>query len=285
MTNFGDFADEFRNYERARIAVLPVPYDKTSTWVKGADKGPQAFLEASAALENYDIETGKEVYLQGIATLPPITIDETPEQLCDAVEQATARLLADGKFPVMVGGNHTCSIGSIRAMAKAYPNLTVLQLDAHSDLRPSYEGSELNHACVMNQAQKCCAITQVGIRSQCVEELPFVQKGHIFYAHQIYNQDLWMEQALASLSQNVYLTIDLDVFDPSVLPSTGTPEPGGLGYYQVLRFLRKVFENRCVCGFDIVELCPNAHEKSSDYLAARLAYQLMTYRFCLKQCK
>lgn len=279
MQQFGDFEDSYRDYSKARIAILPVPYDKTSTWVKGADKGPDAFLEASFALENYDVETGTEAYLNGIATLPPVTVDETPEALCAEVERQTLKLITDGKFPVMIGGNHTCSIGSIRAMAAKYKNLTILQLDAHSDLRNEYEGSELNHACVMHQAQKLCPITQVGIRSQCVEELPYFKKDRIFYAHNIFDNNEWQQKAIDTLTENVYVTIDLDVFDPSVLPSTGTPEPGGLTYYQVLHFLRSVFKNRNVVGFDIVELCPNPTDKASDYLAARLAYQLMTYKF------
>lgn len=275
---FGDFEQQYREYANAKFAILPVPYDATSTWVKGADKGPEAFLDASFTLENYDVETGTEAYKHGIATLPFVTEDRTPELLCNQVQQEVTTLLNDGKFPVTIGGNHTVSIGAIRAMAQKYNNLTVLQLDAHSDLRPSYEGSELNHACVMNRAAEVAKITQVGIRSQCVEELPFFEKDRLFYAHQIFDNNNWQQKAIDTLTENVYVTIDLDVFDPSVLPSTGTPEPGGLTYYQVLHFLRSVFANRNVVGFDIVELCPNAIDKASDYLAARLAYQLMTYQ-------
>ncbi len=275
---FGDFEQQYREYANAKFAILPVPYDATSTWVKGADKGPEAFLDASFTLENYDVETGTEAYKHGIATLPFVTEDRTPELLCNQVQQEVTTLLNDGKFPVTIGGNHTVSIGAIRAMAQKYNNLTVLQLDAHSDLRPSYEGSELNHACVMNRAAEVAKITQVGIRSQCVEELPFFEKDRLFYAHQIFDNNNWQQKAIDTLTENVYVTIDLDVFDPSVLPSTGTPEPGGLTYYQVLHFLRSVFASRNVVGFDIVELCPNAIDKASDYLAARLAYQLMTYQ-------
>ena len=275
---FGDFEQQYREYANAKFAILPVPYDATSTWVKGADKGPEAFLDASFTLENYDVETGTEAYKHGIATLPFVTKDRTPELLCNQVQQEVTTLLNDGKFPVTIGGNHTVSIGAIRAMAQKYNNLTVLQLDAHSDLRPSYEGSELNHACVMNRAAEVAKITQVGIRSQCVEELPFFEKDRLFYAHQIFDNNNWQAKPIDTLTENVYVTIDLDVFDPSVLPSTGTPEPGGLTYYQVLHFLRSVFANRNVVGFDIVELCPNPIDKASDYLAARLAYQLMTYQ-------
>ena len=275
---FGDFEEKYRNYDDAMFAILPVPYDATSTWVKGSEKGPKAFLEASFTLENYDVETKTEAYKHGIATLAPITEDRTPELLCESVENAVNQILTDEKFPVTIGGNHTVSIGAIRAMAKKYDNLTVLQLDAHSDLRPEYEGSPLNHACVMNRAQEVAEITQVGIRSQCVEELPFFKKERMFYAHEIFDNNNWQQKAVDTLTENVYVTIDLDVFDPSVLPSTGTPEPGGLTYYQVLHFLRKVFAERNVVGLDIVELCPNPVDKASDYLAARLAYQLMTYQ-------
>ncbi|MEE0973041.1 MAG: agmatinase, partial [Paludibacteraceae bacterium] len=250
---FGDFEEQYREYSSAKFAILPVPYDATSTWVKGADKGPEAFLDASFTLENYDVETGTEAYKHGIATLPFVTEDRTPELLCNKVQQEVTTLLNDGKFPVTIGGNHTVSIGAIRAMAQKYNNLTVLQLDAHSDLRPSYEGSELNHACVMNRAAEVAKITQVGIRSQCVEELPFFEKDRLFYAHQIFDNNQWQAKAIDTLTENVYVTIDLDVFDPSVLPSTGTPEPGGLTYYQVLHFLRNVFASKNVVGFDIVE--------------------------------
>ncbi len=279
MEAFAGISEAYRNYESSKIAVLPVPYDKTSTWVKGSDKGPEALLDASVALEWYDIETKTEVYKRGIYTADPVTENKTPEILCDAVDNRVSALLNDGKFPVTIGGNHTVSIGAFRAMSRKYKNLTILQLDAHSDLRDTYEGSTLNHACVMYNASKMCPITQVGIRSMCVEELDNFDESRIFYAHKIYNNDLWQEKAISTLSENVYVTIDLDVFDPSVLPSTGTPEPGGLTYYQVLHFLRSVFYNRNVVGFDIVELCPNPNERASDFLAARLAYQLMTYRF------
>lgn len=279
MKKFAGLNEKYSNYETAKIAVLPVPYDKTSTWIKGADDGPEALLEASEALEWFDIETKTEVYRHGIATLPEVDDDSTPEKLCAAVDDAVSQILSDEKFPVIIGGNHTVSIGSFRAMARHFGNLTILQLDAHSDMRDIYEGSPLNHACVMYQAASLAQVTQVGIRSMCIEELHHINHDRIFYAHEIFDNNLWQQRALDTLSQNVYVTIDLDVLDPSVLPSTGTPEPGGLTYYQVLHFLRSVFMNRNVVGFDIVELCPNSKQKASDFLAARLAYQLMTYKF------
>lgn len=277
--NFAGLTSPYSDYDQSKIVVLPVPYDKTSTWVRGSEKGPEALLDASETLEWLDTETLTEVYHHGIHTAAPVLDDETPEQLCNAVEKRLDKLFADGKFPLTIGGNHTVSIGAFRSVAKRFPHLSVLQLDAHSDLRPTYEGSPLNHACVMNRAQELCRITQVGIRSQCIEERPFVEKSTIVYAVDTIDNHQWQDEALHSLMKNVYITIDLDVFDPSIMPSTGTPEPGGLGYYQVLHFLRKVINERNVVGIDIVELCPNGTNKGPDYMAARLAYQLLTYRF------
>ncbi len=279
MERFAGVPDQYAVYETAKIVVLPVPYDETSSWIKGSDKGPEALLDASVALEWYDIETQTQVYKKGIFTALPITEKSSPELLCNAVQERVTTYLKDGKFPVTIGGNHTVSIGAIRAAASQYADLTILQMDAHSDLRPSYEGSQLNHACVMYQASQLCPITQVGIRSMCEEELGLFKEDRIFYAHAIAGQTDWQQKALQTLSKNVYLTIDLDVFDPSVLPSTGTPEPGGLRYYEVLHFLRSVFAQYNVVGFDVVELCPNPNERASDFLAARLMYQLMTYKF------
>jgi len=279
MERFAGVPDQYAVYETAKIVVLPVPYDETSSWIKGSDKGPEALLDASVALEWYDIETQTQVYKKGISTALPIAEKSSPELLCNAVQERVTTYLKDGKFPVTIGGNHTVSIGAIRAAASQYADLTILQMDAHSDLRPSYEGSQLNHACVMYQASQLCPITQVGIRSMCEEELGLFKEDRIFYAHAIAGQTDWQQKALQTLSKNVYLTIVLDVFDPSVLPSTGTPEPGGLRYYEVLHFLRSVFAQYNVVGFDVVELCPNPNERASDFLAARLMYQLMTYKF------
>lgn len=284
MENFAGLTPPYSDYETAKIVVLPVPYDATSSWVHGAEKGPDKLLEASVQLEWYDTETHTEVYKHGIHTAQPVDEQRSPEQLCAAVEQRVGALFDADKFPVTIGGNHTVSIGAIRAAAQRYDNLTVLQLDAHSDLRRTYEGSELNHACVMNQAKKVAQITQVGIRSQCIEETDNFDPERIFWARDIYfdRDNQWEEKAYATLTPNVYLTIDLDVFDTGILAATGTPEPGGLHYFQVLHFLRPLFERFNVVGFDIVELCPKPNLHASDYLAARLAYQLMTYKFLQK---
>ena len=225
--NFG--GDEVvYDYAESEIIIVPVPYDETSTWIKGADKGPDAILEASVNLEFYDVETSSEAHLKGINTIDPVIEKESPEKLVSAVYDKTLSILSDKKFPVIVGGNHTVSIGAIKAFSQFFENFSILQLDAHADLRPIYEGSEFNHACTMARAREFVPIVQVGIRSMSAGELPFIETDRIFYAHELYYNKNLYGRALNKLSENVYITIDLDVFDPAIMPSTGTPEPGAL---------------------------------------------------------
>lgn len=276
--NFGG-AEVVYDYHRSRIIIVPIPYDGTSTWMKGADKGPEAIMEASVNLEFYDTETATEVHARGIHTIPPISEKESPELLVRAVYEKVKELLNDNKFPVIAGGNHTVSIGCFKAFSEYYNDLTILQLDAHSDLRPEYEGSPYNHACVMARAMEMAPVVQVGIRSMSAEELPYAREGSIFYAHNLYHDKQLYEHALNKLTDNVYVTIDLDVFDPSLIPSTGTPEPGGPDYFELMHFLRKVASSKNIVGFDVVELCPAPGNKSSDFIAAKVIYQLLSYIF------
>lgn len=267
------------SYKESEIIILPVPYDATSTWMKGSDMGPDAILEASVNLEFYDVETSTEAHLRGIHTVEPVLENESPEKLVNTVHNKTLSLLTDRKFPVLIGGNHTVSIGSIKAFSETYNDLSVLQLDAHSDLRQSYEGSPLNHACAMARAREYAPVVQVGIRSMSAEELISVQSGRIFYSHQLYYDKTLYGKAIDMLTGNVYVTIDLDVFDPSIMPSTGTPEPGGPEYYEIMHFLRDVIHRRNVVGFDVVELCPSPANRVPDFIAAKIIYQLLSYRF------
>jgi agmatinase len=269
------------DYTESGIIIVPVPYDETSTWIKGADKGPDAILEASVNLEFYDIETGSEAHLKGIYTLSPVLQKETPEELVEDVYYRILTLLSDNKFPVIIGGNHTVSIGAIKAFSEYFKNLSVLQIDAHADLRPTYEGSEFNHACAMARAKEFASLVQVGIRSMSAEELPYVEKDRIFFSHELYYDKSLYKKAIGKLSENVYITIDLDAFDPSIMPSTGTPEPGGPPYYELLHFIRDVIRSRNVVGFDVVELCPSETNKSPDFIAAKIIYQLLSSRFAM----
>ena len=188
-------------------------------------------------------------------------------------------VFAGDRFPVVIGGNHTVSIGAFRAAGEMFHGLTILQLDAHSDLRPVYEGSPLNHACAAARAKEYAPLVQVGVRSMSAEELPFADQERIFYAHELWADRSLYKKALNLLSENVYITVDLDVFDPSLMPSTGTPEPGGPDYRELMSFLREVMKKRNVVGFDVVELCPSASSRTPDFVAAKIIYQLLSYRF------
>jgi agmatinase len=274
-----DIPNRFRDSARAKVAIIPVPYDATSSWVKGANKGPSAIIEASATVENYDIESDGEPYKVGIFTDKPVKENRSPEVMVRAVKKRVNEHLTQGRFPVVIGGEHTVSIGAIMAMAKKYKKLTVLQLDAHSDLRQTYHGSKYNHACVMARARELCPIVQVGIRSMDTSERARINKQRIFFAEDIHGKCNWIAKVVSLLKGNVYVTIDLDVFDPSIMPSTGTPEPGGLGWYEVLELLRLVFRKCNVRGFDVVEMCPNPTNKAPDFLAAKLIYKLISYKF------
>jgi agmatinase len=276
--NFGGYEVVY-SYPESAIVILPVPYDETSTYMKGADKGPDAIMEASVNLEFYDIETNSEAHLHGIFTVDPLTEKSSPVALVDAVYERVSFLLSEGKFPVIVGGNHTIPIGSFRAFAERYEDLSILQLDAHSDLRQEYEGSPFNHACAMARARELAHIVQVGIRSMAADELPFADWNNIYPAHKLKYDKMLYSRALKSLKKNVYITIDLDVFDPSIMPSTGTPEPGGPDYYELMHFLRDVAADRNIVGFDVVELCPNPANKMPDFVASKIIYQLLSYIF------
>ena len=271
--------EKYSRLDNSKIVLIPVPYDGTSTWQKGADKGPQAFLDASENMEIYDIETDTEVYKQGVFLADPITENSSPEKVVDEVHETTKKYIKKNKFVTAFGGEHSISIGSIRAFNECFDSLTVLQIDAHADLRESYQGSKCNHACALYEASQSTNLIQVGIRSMDTIETTVMDRDKTFFAHEMAEDDSWMDSAIDQMTDNVYITFDLDAFDPSIMPSTGTPEPGGLLWYETLEFLKQVFEEKNVVGFDIVELCPNPKEKSSDFLAAKLYYKMLTYKF------
>jgi agmatinase len=278
VINFGG-EEVVSSFQDSEIHILPVPYDATSSWMKGSEKGPSALLDASPNLEFYDIITESDIRKRGIYTLDPVVAGDDPDTMVAAVRKAVDSILEGGRFPVIIGGNHSVPIGSMQAFASRYDKLTILQLDAHSDLRPEYLGSPYNHASVMARASELAPVVQVGIRSMCEEELPYADHNRIFYAHQLYEDPSLYDEAVDMLTSNVYVTIDLDVFDPSIMPSTGTPEPGGLMWYDVTGFLAKVAARKRIVGFDIVELCPNPANKAPDFMAAKLLYHFLSLIF------
>ena len=282
MKTFNTYAgipEKYASLDASKIVLIPVPYDGTSTWGKGADKGPEAFLHASENMELYDIETDTQVYKQGIHLADAITESSSPEAMVNTVHEMIKDHIKRNKFVTMFGGEHSVSIGAIRAFNECYQDLTVLHIDAHADLRKEYEGSPYNHACALHEANETTNLIQVGIRSMDISEKSVMRPDNVFFAHEMAVDDYWVDKVVESLGDNVYITFDLDALDPSIMPSTGTPEPGGLFWYETLEFLKSIFEQKNVVGFDMVELCPNKNEKSSDFLAAKLYYKMLSYKF------
>ncbi len=266
--------------EFAKILLQSIPYDGTSTWGKGADRGFQAFLDASENMELYDIETASEVFTHGIHLLPEITETETPETVYKKVLERTRELLKTEKFLTFFGGEHSISIGIIEAFQEKYNNITVLQLDAHTDLRKEYMGTPYNHACAMHQASKTTDLIQVGIRSMDSSEKQYLNRNKCYFAEEIYGDNSWMDETISIMeNNNIYISIDLDVFDPSIMPATGTPEPGGLLWNETIQYLKKVFALKNVVGFDIVELAPIPGNRAPEFLAAKLYYKLLSYKY------
>lgn len=279
MRTYAGIPEEFAQYDTAKVVIIPVPYDGTSTWGKGADKGPEAFLSASENMELYDIETDSEVYRRGVWLAPAVTEDSSPEAMVEAVHQTALKHIKAGKFVTLFGGEHSISIGTMRAFREAFGDITVVQIDAHADLRPEYLGTPCNHACAVYESSVHSKLIQVGIRSMDVSEKEHMDLSKTYFAHNIVGKTDWMQKSIDQMGEKVVITIDLDAFDPSFMPSTGTPEPGGLGFYEVMDYLRMIFKQRNVVGFDIVELAANPDEKSSDFVAAKLYYKMLSYKF------
>lgn len=283
--NFLGIEEKFSDYDKSKVVILPIPYEGTVTYGKGTLKGPKAIIEASKNLELYDIELDEEIYKAGIHTLSNLDVEKEPEKTIEIIYKKIKKLLEDNKFVVVFGGEHSITSGTVKAMKEKFSDLSVLQIDAHSDLRDSYDGTKFSHACVMRRIfEMKIPFVQVGIRSQDIEEADFIKEKRLnpYFAKDIYKNDNWMNEAVDKLAENVFITIDLDGLDPSIMPSTGTPEPGGLYWYHILRLLRKVAEKKNIVGFDVVELAPIENLKFPDFLAAKLTYKLIGYKYFLK---
>ncbi len=276
---FAGIPEDYSTFDRAAIHLQGISYDGTSTWGKGADLGFEAFLVAAEHLELYDIETGSEVFRRGIYLAEPMEHFRSPVDMYQATLVRARQLLQLDKFLTFFGGEHSISIGILEAFSEKYPGLSVLQIDAHADLRPEYEGSPFNHACALHAASKRCQLVQVAIRSMDKSELAHFNAETSVTMHDIRHEENWMARALRHLSDDVYITFDLDALDPSLMPATGTPEPGGLFWYETLAFLKMVFASKRVVGFDIVELAPAPNLRSPQFLAAKLYYKMLTYKY------
>jgi agmatinase len=279
---FGALPSEFCEYAASRAVVLPLSYEATTTYLRGTRLGPTAILEASPALEFYDEELDSEPFRVGIHTGEDLPLTETPgEEAVSIIEQAASRFVDDGKFLLGLGGEHTVTVGLVRAQARRHPDLTVIQFDAHADLRETYEGSPYNHACAMRRVMESCSVVHVGIRAIDREEMRFARERDLplFLDWEVKKDPRWLDRALAHVPGPAYISVDLDGMDPALMPAVGTPEPGGFGWYELLAALRRIFEQRTVVGADIVELCPRPGLESSNFIAAKLLYKLIAYRF------
>jgi agmatinase len=281
---FGGTTPTATSFDNARVVILPVPLDRTTSYVAGTRNGPHEILVASSHMELWDEETQADVHSIGIFTMPEMefpfaSMDDVVRQIRRVADEIVTR----DKFPVVLGGEHSITPPIVAAMAAKHPGLSVLQLDGHADLRDTYMGTPHNHACAIRRVLEHAPCTQVGIRSLSTEEAQALSslRTRIFYDFDMRDDPNWIDRVVESLSDTVYITIDVDGFDPGIMPATGTPEPGGLSWREGLRLLRAVIERRCVVGCDLVELSPMAGNVAPNFLCAKLIYKILSYRFGL----
>jgi N1-aminopropylagmatine ureohydrolase len=279
--NFLELEPRDANYKTARYAILPIPYDSAASYQSGARRGPSAIIDASHHVETFDEELLGEFYKCGIATLDAVAPNAVgPAAMHDDIFTAAKKIHRDKKIPIALGGDHSITSALVRAAKTRTKNLSVLQIDAHADLRDTFEQSPYSHASVMRRCLDLdTTIVPVGIRAYSAEEHRFMKRTKInpITARECYDSDEWYDRALDSLTQNVYITIDIDGFDPAIAPGTGTPEPGGLDWYQVTSLLRLVAAEKNILGFDVVEVMPIPGQSVTEFLAARLIYKLIAY--------
>ena len=282
LGEFGGTMPTTTDFEHARVVVVPIPLDRTTSYVAGTRNGPHEILVASSHMELWDEETETDVHRVGIFTLPEMELPfGTLERVMEEIERVVTELLARDKFPFVLGGEHSLTAAVVGAMAAKHPGLSVLQIDAHADLRDSFMGTRHNHACAMRRVLEHARTTQVGIRSLSSEEAAAVPKlpTRIFYDFDMRNDPDWIDRVVESLGDPVYITIDCDGLDPSIMPAVGTPEPGGLSWYETLTLLKRVIESRRVVGCDLVELAPIPGVVAPNFLCAKLIYKILSYRF------
>jgi agmatinase len=282
LGEFGGTTPTTTDFSKARVVILPVPLDRTTSYVSGTRNGPHEILVASSHMELWDEETGTDVHSIGIFTLPEMEFPfAAMDQVVCEIRRVTSELVSRGKFPLILGGEHSITPAVVGAVAAHYPGLSVLQIDAHADLRDSFMGTPHNHACAMRRTLDFAPTTQVGIRSLSSEEAAAAPslRTTIFYDYNMRSDPDWMERVVDSLTDTVYITIDVDGLDPAIMPATGTPEPGGVSWYEALALLRKVIEKRTVVGCDIVELSPIPGNIAPNFLCAKLIYKILSYRF------
>jgi len=281
--NFAYLQKKFSQYDSSKFVILPIPYEITTTYIKGTKKGPGAIIKASYDLELYDHETDSNIAEKGIHTLQSIkNINRlSPEKMIEKVSWVTREILDDKKIPVLLGGEHTISIGVVKAILDVFgkENLSIVHLDAHADMKNEFENNKYSHVCTLRRIRELTDHTiHVGVRSLDEEEMEYIKKNkiQIFWANEKINAKT-IKDIIKHTKKNIYITLDLDVLDPSIMPSVGTPEPGGLGWYEILSLLRSICEQKNVVGFDVVELCPIKGLAYPNFTTAKLVYKIMSY--------
>jgi agmatinase len=279
---FGGTTPTPTDFEHSRVVMLPVPLDRTTSYVAGTRNGPHEILVASSHMELWDEETATDVHSVGICTLPEMEFPfATMDEVIGEIRRVASAIVSYGKFPFVIGGEHSITAPVVGALAERHPGLSVLQIDAHADLRESFMGTPHNHACAMRRVLDYAPVTQVGIRSLSPEEAAAAPSlsTTIFYDFNMRQDPQWIDRVVESLSDTVYITIDCDGLDPAIMPAVGTPEPGGLSWYETLALLRRVIESKTVVGCDLVELCPVPGLAAPNFLCAKLIYKILSYRF------
>jgi N1-aminopropylagmatine ureohydrolase len=279
---FGGTTPTTTDFASARVVILPIPLDRTTSYVPGTRNGPHEILVASSHMELWDEETETDVHSIGVFTLPEMEFPfASIDDVLREIHRVATELVSRDKFPFVLGGEHSITAPIVEAVAKRHPGLSVLQIDAHADLRDSFMGTPHNHACAMRRVLDHARTTQVGIRSLSPEEAAEIPSlpTRIFYDYNMRQDPHWIDRVVDSLGEDVYITIDCDGLDPAIMPSVGTPEPGGLSWYETLALLRRVIEARNVVGCDLVELAPLAGNVAPNFLCAKLIYKILSYRF------
>jgi agmatinase len=280
---FGGAMPVMKSFDDSRVVILPCPVDRTTSYVGGTRNGPHEILQASSHMELWDEEVGADIHDVGIFTLPEMELpfgELAP--LMDEIQRVASEVLSRDKFLMTLGGEHSITPPLVAAAAAKYPGLSVLQIDAHADLRDCYMGTPHNHACAMRRSLAFASITQVGIRSMSTEEAREASSlgTRIFYDVNMRHDSRWIDRVVEALGDApVYITIDVDGMDPAIMPATGTPEPGGLSWYEILALLRATISRRNVVACDVVELSPVPGLMAPNFLCAKLVYKILTYKF------
>lgn len=288
--NFGGLSEEYTNFKRAKVVVLPVPYERTTSYKKGTSSGPRSIIDASTYMETFDDELNQETYRIGIHTMEELNMsDLPPEEINKKIGETVKEIVKAGKFPIVLGGEHSISVGLVAALKEFYEDISVLYLDAHYDLRNEYDDTKFSHACAARRISEIAPVVEVGVRSMSKEEKDFLNdlpkgaKVDIISVYDILDDAMWNDKVNRLLSKNVYISIDLDVFDPALMPAVGTPEPGGIGWYEFLELMHDVIMDKNIVGMDVVELCPIKDQPASDFFAAKMIYRLLGYMYSSKR--